>query len=191
MFGRKKGGASLPPSASESATETLANSPVRERGGLSLRKPLPARPQPLAHSAPGVTRTGTTIVPAAPRPPGVVSPTVQGNGKVLLVGRSIALSGEIAACDKLIVEGRVSAELHRCRDLEVTRTGRFSGIAEVEYAEIVGRFDGELTARKILVRASARMSGKIRYGEMTVEPGAQIRGDLTPLEPDVLQEEPL
>ena len=66
----------------------------------------------------------------------------QGDGKVLLVGRAIALSGEIGACDKLIVEGRVSAELHRCRDLEVTRTGRFSGTAEVENAGIIGRFDG-------------------------------------------------
>jgi cytoskeletal protein CcmA (bactofilin family) len=190
MFGRKKANAppALPPVVA-SATETLANSPVRERGGLSLRKPQPARPQPPSRPATAAARPSTPPLPAAPRLPTATVTPSQGDGKVLLVGRAIALSGEIAACDKLIVEGRVSAELHRCRTLEITRTGRFSGVAEVERAEIVGRFDGELTARRMLVRASARMSGKIRYGEMTVEPGAQIRGDISPLEPDVLEEE--
>ena len=187
MFGRKKGTSAPPLPPAPSATETLANSPVRDRGGLSLHKPQPARPQPQPRLAQTPVRT---VIPAAPRLPGIVAAAAQSDGKVLRVGPAIALSGEIAACDKLIVEGRVSAALNRCRHLEVTKTGRFSGIAEIESAEIFGRFDGELTARKVLVHASARMSGKIRYGELTLEPGAQIRGELTPLEPDVLVEEP-
>lgn len=188
MFGRKKGTSTPPPTAT-SATETLANSPVRDRGGLSLRKPQPARPQPQPRAAQAPSRPAIPAIPAAPRQPGIVASTAQGDGKILRVGPAIALSGEIAACEKLIVEGRVSAGLNRCRHLEVTRAGRFSGTAEVESAEIAGRFDGELTARRVFVRASARMSGKIRYGEMIMEPGAQIRGELTPLEPDVLAEE--
>lgn len=191
MFGRKKGSTTPPPpSTVASASETLANSPLRERGGLSLHKPQPARPQPAPRPTTPSVRPPAVAIPAAPRPLGATVSTTQGDGKVLLVGRAIALSGEIAACDKLIVEGRVSAELHRCRDIEVARTGRFSGIAEVDSAEIMGRFDGELTARRVVIRSSARTSGKIRYGELLVEPGAQIRGELLPLEPDVLEEEP-
>jgi cytoskeletal protein CcmA (bactofilin family) len=193
MFGRKKGSSTPPPPAIASASETLANSPVRERGGLSLRKPQPARPQPppraAAHAnAPGPRLSGIAIPPL--RPPAPPASGSQADGKVLVVGREIVLSGEIAACDKLVVEGRVSAELHRCRELEVARTGRFSGVAEVETADIVGRFDGDLTARRVTVRAAARVSGKIRYGEMVMESGAQVRGDIAPLEPDVLEEEP-
>jgi cytoskeletal protein CcmA (bactofilin family) len=188
MFGRKKGITTLPPQPAPTATETLSNSPVRERGGLLLHKPQPARPQPSAWSAPSARSPGAAI-PAAPRSPGAAVSSSQGDGKILVVGREIALSGEIAACDKLIVEGRVRAELHRCRDLEVTRTGRFSGVAEVDKAEIIGRFDGELTARRLVIRVSGRVSGKIRYNELTVEAGAQIRGDVSPLEPDVLEEE--
>jgi cytoskeletal protein CcmA (bactofilin family) len=189
MFGRKKGSLTPPPPAAASASETLANSPVRERGGLSLRKPQPARPQPpSAHASTPSARLSGLGIPAALRPLGAV-PATQGDGKVLVVGRAIVLSGEIAACDKLVVEGRVSAELRHCRALEITRTGRFSGVAEVETAEIVGRFDGDLTARRVTVRASARASGKIRYGEMTMEPGARVRGDIAPLEPDAHEEE--
>lgn len=191
MFGRKKGGDAPPSTPPSSTVEMLANSPVRDRGGLLLRKPQPARPQP---PVPGLaTPPRSHGIPAAPRPLagfGAAASTEQNPGKVLVVGRAIALSGEIDACEKLVVEGRVNAELHRCRDIEVARTGRFSGVAEVETAEIVGRFDGELTARKVFARASARISGKLRYGEMLVEPGAQIRGDISPLEPDVLVEDP-
>lgn len=194
MFGRKKGNTTPTPTpAIASASETLANSPVRERGGLSLHKPQPARPQPAprpaTHAMPSA-RPPASGIPAAPRLSGVTVSTTQGEGKILVVGRAIALSGEIAACDKLIVEGRVSAELHRCRHIEITRTGRFSGVAEVDTAEIIGRFDGELTARRAVIRASARTSGKIRYGDLIVEAGAHIRGDISPLEPDVLEEEP-
>lgn len=193
MFGRKKGSSTPPsPPAVASASETLANSPVRERGGLSLRKPQPARPQsapPQATRATPAARPPATAIPAAPRPLGATVSVTQGDGKILVVGRAITLSGEIAACDKLVVEGRVNAELHRCRDIEIARTGRFSGVAEVETAEIVGRFDGELTARRVMIRASAHMSGIIRYGELIVEPGARIRGDIAPLEPDALGED--
>lgn len=192
MFGRKKGGETSPPAPPPPSTsETLANSPVRDRAGLSLKKPQPARPQPPTVAPAAAPRPHA--IPAAPRP---ISATVAGvpveqsPGKVLVVGRAIALSGEIDACEKLIVEGRVNAELHRCRDIEVARSGRFSGVAEVETAEIVGRFDGELTARKVVARASARISGKVRYGELLVEPGAKIRADIAPLEPDVLTDEP-
>lgn len=193
MFGRKKGSPTPPPPAAASASETLANSPVRERGGLSLRKPQPARPlpppRPAAHAnAPGPRLSGIAIPALRPLP--APAADSQADGKVLVVGRAIVLSGEIAACDKLVVEGRVSAELHRCRELEVARTGRFSGVAEVETADIIGRFDGTLTARRVTVRAAARASGKIRYGEMIMEAGAQVRGDIAPLEPDVLEEEP-
>jgi cytoskeletal protein CcmA (bactofilin family) len=189
MFGRKKGG--VAPPVPSSTVETLANSPVRDRGGLLLKRLQPARPQPPTLGL--VAPPRTHAIPAAPRPLaglGATAAVEQNPGKVLVVGRAIALSGEIDACEKLVVEGRVNAELHRCRDIEVARTGRFSGVAEVDNAEIVGRFDGELTARKVFARASARISGKLRYGEMLVEPGAQIRGDIAPLEPDVLGEEP-
>jgi cytoskeletal protein CcmA (bactofilin family) len=194
MFGRKKGSSTPPPPVAASASETLANSPVRERGGLSLHKPQPARPQQPPRAAgpangPGPRLSGITI-PAVARPPGSAAPAGRGDGKVLVVGRAIVLSGEIAACDKLVVEGQVSAELRRCHEFEVTRTGRFSGIADVDTADIVGRFDGELTARRVTVRASARMSGKIRYREMVMEPGAQVRGDIAPIDPDAPDEEP-
>ena len=67
------------------------------------------------------------------------------DGKKLIVGQDICLSGEITACDTLVVEGGVEASLSDSRVIEVTETGVFKGKVEIDIAEISGAFDGELT----------------------------------------------
>ena len=50
-------------------------------------------------------------------------------GQKLIVGSEIELSGNISACERLVVEGRVEAHLHDCREIEIARTGTFKGSA--------------------------------------------------------------
>jgi hypothetical protein len=60
-------------------------------------------------------------------------------GKRLTVGPGISLSGEITACDRLVVQGSVQVTLNETRAIEITESGRFTnGKAEVEEAEISG-----------------------------------------------------
>src|SRR6201997_5134816 len=97
----------------------------------------------------------------------------------LTVGREITLSGEITSCDKLIIEGSVEANLNNCRDVEIAESGRFKGSASIEDAEIQGRFEGNLVVRKrLLIKATGRVSGTIRYGQIEIECGGQISGDI-------------
>ena len=72
-------------------------------------------------------------------------------GKKLIVGREICLTGEISACDTLVVEGRVEAALSDSRTIEITETGVFKGEIEINVAEISGQFEGALTAHHRLV----------------------------------------
>ena len=97
----------------------------------------------------------------------------------LIVGREITLSGEITSCDKLFVEGSVEANLTNCRDVDIAESGLFKGSASIEDAEIRGRFEGNLVVRKrLLIKASGRVSGTIRYGQIEIECGGQISGDI-------------
>lgn len=99
--------------------------------------------------------------------------------KRLIVGRDICLSGEITACDKLIVEGHVSATLSDSQSIEIASPGLFKGTAEVESADISGQFEGKITVRKrLVIRATGRVTGEIRYGEIEVEGGGVISGDV-------------
>jgi cytoskeletal protein CcmA (bactofilin family) len=97
----------------------------------------------------------------------------------LIVGREISLSGEITSCDRLVVEGSVEANLANCRDIDIAESGLFKGSASIEDAEIRGRFEGTLNVRRrLLIRSSGRVIGTVRYGQIEIECGGQISGDV-------------
>jgi cytoskeletal protein CcmA (bactofilin family) len=65
------------------------------------------------------------------------------------------------------------------RVIQIAEQGVFCGNAGIDIAEIRGRFEGELTVRKqLVIHASGRVTGKIRYGRLTVEDGGEISGDI-------------
>ncbi len=105
-------------------------------------------------------------------------------GKRLIVGQGISLSGEIEACDRLIVEGSVQVTLKETRAIEITETGKFTaGKASVEEAEISGVYEGELTVRnRLLIRSTGKVTGTVRYGELEIERGGRISGSISMLE---------
>jgi cytoskeletal protein CcmA (bactofilin family) len=97
----------------------------------------------------------------------------------LIVGREISLRGEITHCNRLLIEGSVEANLSDCRDVDIAETGLFKGSAAIETAEIRGRFEGTLTVRgRLFIRATGRVTGTIRYGQIEVERGGRIAGDI-------------
>lgn len=100
-------------------------------------------------------------------------------GSKLIVGPDIKLKGvEITDCDTLVVEGRVEASMDS-RVIKIAEHGVFAGTVGIDVAEIRGRFEGELTARKhLIIYATGRVSGTIRYGKITVEEGGELSGDV-------------
>ena len=69
--------------------------------------------------------------------------------------------------------------LKQCRDIDIADAGLFKGAASIEDAEIRGRFEGTLTVRKrLLIRSTGKVVGTIRYGQIEIECGGQISGDV-------------
>jgi len=130
--------------------------------------PLPASSAPAPSAAPSV----------APDPK-----SEQRKESRLVVGPDIKMKGvEISDCDTLVVEGRVEATLDS-RVLEIAENGVFQGTISVDQAQIRGRFEGELTVRKMLViQGTGKVSGKVRYAKIKVEEGAELAGDLAVLD---------
>ena len=103
-------------------------------------------------------------------------------GSKLIVGPNIKLKGsEITDCAILVVEGRVEASM-KSRVIRIAEGGVFSGKAEIDVAEVHGNFEGDLTARKrLVIHATGKVSGTIRYGAMMIEEGGAISGDVANL----------
>ena len=89
------------------------------------------------------------------------------------------LTGEIRACDRLVVEGRVEAALTDSRSIEIAATGMFKGKAQIDTAEISGRFEGDLIVNhKLTIHSSGRVTGNIRYGQIEIARGGVISGQI-------------
>lgn len=103
-------------------------------------------------------------------------------GRRLVVGEGISLSGEIESCDVLIVEGTIEAALKGAKILEIAESGVFYGAVEIEEATVAGRFEGDLTVNgRLTIRSTGSITGEISYKELAVEAGAMLEGKITPL----------
>jgi cytoskeletal protein CcmA (bactofilin family) len=186
MFGRKR-------------TDTEDNKMADEADDLGIPMK-PARPQPPAAvpMPPAAAKAPAPVPPRVPEPPRAAEPARaleparqaapppapvprrnETEVRKLIVGREISLSGEINSCDQLVVEGSVEANLQNCREVDISETGLFKGSASIDTAEVHGRFEGTLTVRgRLFIRASGKVSGTIRYGQLEVEFGGQLSGDI-------------
>jgi cytoskeletal protein CcmA (bactofilin family) len=135
----------------------------------------PGSTQPLA--TPAATQAAAPI--PATSEPAMSSGSAEG-GSRLIVGPNIKLKGvEITDCDTLVVEGLVEATMDS-RLMQIAQIGSFKGSAEIDIAEIHGAFDGDLTVRdKLVIYATGKVTGKIRYGKVVIEEGGQLSGDIT------------
>lgn len=105
------------------------------------------------------------------------------SGRKLYIGQGITLSGEIEACDHLVVEGVVEAALKGASVLEIAESGAFYGTVDIDEATIAGRFEGDLTVRgRLTIKASGSITGAVTYKELAVEAGSAVDGKLTPLD---------
>jgi cytoskeletal protein CcmA (bactofilin family) len=124
--------------------------------------------------APQVGRATTSF-----QAPGRMAGGVGDDGRRLVVGRDIVLTGSIGDCDNLIIEGRVEAELADSKRIEITETGTFKGTVEIDEAVIAGHFSGDLTVRdRLVIKSTGRVEGKVRYGELEIQSGGEIRGEI-------------
>jgi cytoskeletal protein CcmA (bactofilin family) len=137
----------------------------------ATRPPLPAA-APMSGAAAGA--------PDRPAAQGRFAVDDSETDKRLIVGEGIQLKGEITACERLIVEGQVEVTMNATRALEIKPTGHFIGSCEVEEAEISGIYEGDLSVRnRLVVHKGGRVVGKISYGELELERGGEIAGELS------------
>ena len=97
--------------------------------------------------------------------------------RTMIVGPGVSVSGTISSCSRLILEGTIDAKLDDCQHVIVAQTGVFKGDVATDNADVHGRFEGDLIVRKrLMVRASGQVSGRLTYGEIEIECGGKISG---------------
>lgn len=106
----------------------------------------------------------------------------------LHVGPGITLKGDVTTCESLIVQGHLNGTVDAVQ-LQILSGGAVDGTATVQSAEVEGGFTGTLSVKGLLtVRGAGKIEGTIRYGELEVERGCHVSGDVAqsdaPAEPE-------
>ncbi len=180
MFTRKR-----PPGEGVADRSRSAGQPQSQPQAMPIL-PRPARPDipGFAGARAEVRETASrdgAIRDTVPRAAGPRSPA-EPEGSKLTVGRDIHLKGEITSCDLLVVEGRVEASMNS-RYIRIAEGGVFEGDCEIDVADIAGHFTGNMLAREqLIVRATGRVNGTIRYDRIEIEAGGEVTGNV-----DVMQ----
>jgi cytoskeletal protein CcmA (bactofilin family) len=146
---------------------------------LSASSALPPASSAVKPAPPSVSNPVSNPVSNSGAPAPQSNTSTNEVGSKLIVGPNIKLKGvEITDCDTLVVEGFVEATMDS-RVIQIAERGAFKGSAEIDIAEIRGEFDGDLTVRqKLVIYATGKVSGKIRYGKVVIEEGGQLAGDV-------------
>ncbi|MBK8174502.1 MAG: polymer-forming cytoskeletal protein [Rhodospirillales bacterium] len=103
--------------------------------------------------------------------------------KCLVIGKDVRMTGDISCCDRLVVDGEADISVSGCRHLQIGASGNLRGTGEVAEADIAGHFEGDLLCReRLTVRSTGHIEGTLRYGQLTIEAGGQIIGEIAVIE---------
>lgn len=159
------------------ATTTQSEAKVApiSQPAASTYRPAPAPTATPSRPAPIGANVRSAAAPVAATP----GQAEEKKRRVLTVGNDILLKGEIATCDRLVIEGAVDAKLKEVHTVEIAENGSFKGSAEIEDAEISGLFEGDLVVRnRLVIYSTGKVRGKISYGEIEIERGGELTGEI-------------
>ncbi len=98
---------------------------------------------------------------------------------VAYVGAGVTLKGEISVPDLIVVDGTIEGDI-TARVVCVGQTGVIRGNISATEADISGWISDHIEIKQLLVvRSTGRVEGKVMYGEIELEKGAVVTGDLS------------
>lgn len=101
----------------------------------------------------------------------------KGGPRLSIIGPEVIISGDLATDAQLHVDGRIDGNV-RCAGLCQGASGIISGNIIADEARLAGTVEGTVSARSVVVEASARIMGDIAYEMVSIEAGAGIEGRL-------------
>jgi cytoskeletal protein CcmA (bactofilin family) len=99
-------------------------------------------------------------------------------GNAAYIGAGVVLNGDILVPDVLVIDGVIEGDVS-ARVVFVGGAGVIRGKINAVEADIGGAIFGEVhVTRRLAIRATGRVEGRVSYGEITLEKGAVLEGEL-------------
>ena len=115
--------------------------------------------------------------------------TVDNSKSSLMIGEGVIITGTIKANSKVTIKGTVDGDIE-CNSIIISKSGNVKGKIKTDNITVEGRAEGEINADDVLnIKSTGHVSGKVFYGEIQIEEGGKISGEINHRNKDNKQEE--
>jgi cytoskeletal protein CcmA (bactofilin family) len=98
--------------------------------------------------------------------------------KSIFIGNGVVFKGSINAPNQAIISGTVDGDLI-AKDVVIGAAGVVSGRTEADFIDVKGELNESVTSKSVLiVRSSGKVAGDVTYGELEIERGGKIKGNM-------------
>ena len=115
--------------------------------------------------------------------------TVDNSKSSLMIGEGVIITGTIKANSKVTIQGTVDGDIE-CNSITISKSGNVKGKIKTDTITVEGKAEGEINADDVLnIKSQGHVSGKVFYGEIQIEEGGKISGEINHRDKDSKQEE--
>jgi len=115
---------------------------------------------------------------------------IVGNSKSsLMIGPGVIITGTIKASHEVTILGTIDGDIE-CNSVTINKTGNVKGKIKTETMTLEGKAEGEVNVNTVLsIKSEGHVSGKVFYGEIQIDEGGKISGEINHRDKDHKQEE--
>jgi len=115
--------------------------------------------------------------------------TVDNSNSSLMIGEGVTITGTVKANSKVTIQGTVDGDIE-CNSITISKSGNVKGKIKTDTITVEGKAEGEVNADDVLnIKSTGHVSGKVFYGEIQIEEGGKISGEINHRDKDTKQEE--
>ena len=114
---------------------------------------------------------------------------VESSESSLMIGEGVTITGTIKAENKVTVQGAIDGDVE-CNSVTINKSGNFKGNIKTNTMIVEGKAEGELNVNDVLnIKSEGKVNGKIFYGEIQIEEGGKLSGEINHRDKNNKQEE--
>lgn len=151
--------------------ESLMKKPESNEPGTDSANFLPLEPTPMSTPSP-MSSTPVSTAPSSTARPGV-------EAKESVIASDLSIEGKIQGSGHIRIAGRFKGDVQVDGDLTVELGAKLNGGVKARKVVIAGELEGNIeSAERVEVVNTGVVVGDIKAGNVTVAPGARMRGQV-------------
>ena len=107
----------------------------------------------------------------------------------LMIGEGVTITGTIKADNEVNIHGTIDGDID-CNSVTINKSGNVKGKVKTEIMTVEGKVEGEININSLLhIKSNGNVSGNLFYGEIEIEEGGKLSGEINHRDKDNKQEE--